>query len=342
MWCHDIGRENASNKPLLRTVFEVMMRVFSPHKRTLLFVIRDKTKTPPELLKKILKEDMQKIWDGVPKPQACESTVLDKIFNVQVFLLPNYERDEEIFKKEVGQLRQHFPNYISPRGIAGDRIPASAFCLSAQNIWNEIKKNRDLNLPHHKVMVANVRCKEIAAEKFNQLMENKGWLALVEAAETSVVPGFGEKLTSILNTYLSEYDKEAMYLDEDVRNETKKLLLESKALDSVHATYTTMLGHLRSKVLKGFKKRLEKSLKEGSFDSSKANWDCSSIQEELYSDIVEHALHVQDVMLSKSKDKREEPLKCHQKVVSAIKLTLDVASIVTTLVFGIPIYSGSG
>lgn len=70
-WCHDIGREQAANKPLLKTVFQVvfshgftcgwvfkswvftlwyflylqvMMRLFSPRKTTLLFVIRDKTK----------------------------------------------------------------------------------------------------------------------------------------------------------------------------------------------------------------------------------------------------------------------------------------------------------
>ena len=79
-WCHDIGREHAANKPLLKTVFQVlsplpltgrpaplhrqltaghagaarrlirhwrvqvMMRLFTPRKTTLLFVIRDKTK----------------------------------------------------------------------------------------------------------------------------------------------------------------------------------------------------------------------------------------------------------------------------------------------------------
>jgi len=70
-WCHDIGREHAANRPLLRTVFQVilllqwdtvilfshvqsliiiclfikvLMRLFSPRKTTLLLVIRDKTK----------------------------------------------------------------------------------------------------------------------------------------------------------------------------------------------------------------------------------------------------------------------------------------------------------
>ncbi|XP_021819649.1 protein ROOT HAIR DEFECTIVE 3 homolog 2-like [Prunus avium] len=332
MWCTDIGRENAANKPLLRTVFEVMMRIFSPHKRTLLFVIRDKSETPFELLKNNLEKDMHKIWDGVPKPQAHESTLLNDIFNVQVVALSHYKHQKEKFMEEVGQLRQRFPSYISQGGLANsDRIPASAFSHSAQDIWNEIKQNRDLDLPNHKVMVATVRCGEIADEIFKQLMENKDWLAWIEAAKTSPVPGFGEKLTSILNTYLSAYDKETMYFDEGVRNKTKKLLLELKALDSVHATYTTMLGHLCSKILEEFRVRLDKSLKEGSFDSSvsasciessvrefdqwckdatiqNANWDTSSIRKKLVCDIDAHALRVHDVKLSELKDKCEKQL----------------------------------
>ena len=70
-WCHDIRWEHAANRPLLRTVFQVilllqwdtvilfshvqsliiiclfikvLMRLFSPRKTTLLLVIRDKTK----------------------------------------------------------------------------------------------------------------------------------------------------------------------------------------------------------------------------------------------------------------------------------------------------------
>ncbi|OIT30641.1 protein root hair defective 3 [Nicotiana attenuata] len=76
MWCHDIGREQAANKPLLKTVFQVMMRLFSPRKTTLMFVIRDKTRTPLENLEPVLREDIQKIWDSVPKPQAHKETPL--------------------------------------------------------------------------------------------------------------------------------------------------------------------------------------------------------------------------------------------------------------------------
>ncbi|KAF5929889.1 hypothetical protein HYC85_000056, partial [Camellia sinensis] len=39
----------------------VMMRLFSPHKTTLMFVIRDKTRTPLENLEPVLREDIKKV-----------------------------------------------------------------------------------------------------------------------------------------------------------------------------------------------------------------------------------------------------------------------------------------
>ncbi|KAI3515832.1 hypothetical protein L1887_14737 [Cichorium endivia] len=42
----------------------VMMRLFSPRKTTLIFVIRDKTRTPLENLEPILREDIQKKYES--------------------------------------------------------------------------------------------------------------------------------------------------------------------------------------------------------------------------------------------------------------------------------------
>jgi hypothetical protein len=168
MWCHDIGREQAANKPLLKTVFQVMMRLFSPRKTTLLFVIRDKSRTPLENLEPILREDIQKIWDAVPKPHAHKETPLSEFFNVQVVGLSSYEEKEELFKEQVSDLRDRFQHSIAPGGLAGDRrgvVPASGFSFSSQQFWKVIKENKDLDLPAHKVMVATVRCEEIGNEK---------------------------------------------------------------------------------------------------------------------------------------------------------------------------------
>ncbi|CAI9777279.1 unnamed protein product [Fraxinus pennsylvanica] len=141
MWCHDIGREQAANKPLLKTVFQVMMRLFSPRKTTLMFVIRDKTRTPLENLEPVLREDIQKIWDAVPKPSAHTETPLSEFFNVEVTALSSYEEREEQFKEQVASLRQRFFHSIAPGGLAGDRravVPASGFSFSAQQIWKII------------------------------------------------------------------------------------------------------------------------------------------------------------------------------------------------------------
>ncbi|XP_059445431.1 protein ROOT HAIR DEFECTIVE 3 homolog 2 isoform X2 [Corylus avellana] len=303
MWCHDIGREHAANKPLLKTVFQVMMHLFSPRKSTLLFVIRDKTKTPLEHLEPVLREDVQK---------------------VEITALSSYEEKEEKFKEEVAQLRQRFFHSISPGGLAGDRsgvVPASGFSFSAQQIWKVIKENKDLDLPAHKIMVATVRCEEIANEKLSRLTSDKAWLALEEAVQAAPVSGFGKQISSILEKYFSEYDMETAYFDEGVRY-AKRRQLESKALDFVHPAYTTMLGHLRSKALESFKSRLEQSLHKGEgfaasvrtctqsclleFDQGyadaairQANWDASKVRDKLRRDIDGHASSVRGAELSK-------------------------------------------
>ncbi|KAL5550110.1 hypothetical protein UlMin_000286, partial [Ulmus minor] len=95
---------------------------------------------------------------------------------VEVVALSSYEEKEEQFKEQVANLRQRFFHSIAPGGLAGDRrgvVPASGFSFSAQQIWKVIKENKDLDLPAHKVMVATVRCEEIASEKFFSFSGNE-------------------------------------------------------------------------------------------------------------------------------------------------------------------------
>ncbi|XXG74024.1 hypothetical protein AAC387_Pa07g2848 [Persea americana] len=323
MWCHDIGREQAANKPLLKTVFQVMMRLFSPRKTTLLFVIRDKTRTPLENLEPVLREDIQKIWDSVPKPQAHKETPLSEFFNVEVVALSSYEEKEEQFREQVASLRQRFFHSIAPGGLAGDRravVPASGFSFSAQHIWKVIKENKDLDLPAHKVMVATVRCEEIANEKLSHLTANEDWRHLEEAVQSGPVPGFGKKLSSILDACLSEYDMEAIYFEEGVRT-VKRQQLESKVLHLVHPAYQSMLGHLRSRTLDSFKEAFDKAINKGEgfavaarccvqsymsiFDEGcadaaieQANWDPSKARDKLQRDIDAHVASVRTAKLS--------------------------------------------
>ncbi|KAJ6375212.1 hypothetical protein OIU77_000229 [Salix suchowensis] len=97
MWCKDIGLEHAASRPLLKTVFQVIKRSSKQPKKTLLFVIRDHTKTPLERLKKFIFEDIEKIWDAVPEP---EKTTLYEFFKVEITALPSYEFQEVEFKEQ--------------------------------------------------------------------------------------------------------------------------------------------------------------------------------------------------------------------------------------------------
>ncbi|XP_004510375.1 protein ROOT HAIR DEFECTIVE 3 [Cicer arietinum] len=334
MWCHDIGREQAANKPLLKTVFQVMMRLFSPRKTTMLFVIRDKTRTPLENLEPVLREDIQKIWDSVPKPQAHKETPLSEFFNVEVVALSSYEEKEEQFREQVASLRQRFHHSIAPGGLAGDRrgvVPASGFSFSAQQIWKVIKENKDLDLPAHKVMVATVRCEEIANEKYASFVANEEWCQLEEAVQSGPIPGFGKKINSLLRACLSEYDAEATYFDEGVRS-SKQKQLQDKLLQLVQPAFQSALGHIRSVTLDKFKETFEKALKGGErfspaantciescmaqFDEAsadvvieQANWDASKVREKLLRDIDAHVASVREAKISELTSSYEDKLK---------------------------------
>ncbi|KAL5206171.1 hypothetical protein ABZP36_034380 [Zizania latifolia] len=337
MWCHDIGREQAANKPLLKTVFQVMMRLFSPRKTTLLFVIRDKTRTPLEHLEPVLREDIQKIWNSVAKPEAHKDTPISEFFNVEVTALPSFEEKEEQFREQVQQLRKRFANSIAPGGLAGDRrgvVPASGFLFSSQQIWKVIRENKDLDLPAHKVMVATVRCDEIAHEKFSCLTSDAEWMDLESAVQSGPAPGFGKKLGYIVDVHMKEYDKEAIYFDEAVRT-AKRQLLKSRVLNHVQPAFQKMLAHLRTKALEKYKTDLNLTLGSGKgfaasvrdttesslneFDQGcadavikQADWDYSKILEKVRRDIEDHTLSVREGKLSEltnhAKDKLRKAL----------------------------------
>nr|XP_043622361.1 protein ROOT HAIR DEFECTIVE 3-like [Erigeron canadensis] len=334
MWCHDIGREHAANKPLLKTVFQVMTRLFSPRKTTLIFVIRDKTKTPLEVLEPVLREDIQKIWDSVPKPEAHKETPLSAFFNIEVVALSSFEEKEEQFKEQVAKLRNRFQQSIAPGGLAGDRqgvVPASGFSFSAAQIWKVIKENRDLDLPAHKVMVATVRCEEIANEKHSAFAKNKDWCELEEVVKSQLIPDFGKKISLLLDTCFAGYDDEAAFFEEGVRN-SKRKQLEEKLMQLVEPAYESTLQHIRSDTLEKFIRAFEDALNKGqrfqvaaqdctklsmtSFDEQskgaiikQADWDSSKIRTKVSQDIESHVADVRAAKISDITTQSESKLK---------------------------------
>ena len=225
IWCHDIGRENASGKPLLKTIFQVILKIFNPKKTTLLFVIRDKTsKTPMDALVRDMRTDLQSIWQSVTKPSKHARASFDDFFTLEFTSLPHYEYAHDQFIEEANALYGRFadPNRrdtLCPVAD-GSNVPANGLVVSLRETWNAVIGDKDLDLPAHKVMVATVRCEEIAAAKLAAMCEGRELASLMSSVAPDgavAAPGLGLKLAAHAIIALRGYDEEAQYFDESVR-----------------------------------------------------------------------------------------------------------------------------
>ncbi|KAI4354116.1 hypothetical protein L6164_003015 [Bauhinia variegata] len=263
LWCHDIGREQAASKPLLKAVFQQVLLRFSnkPRKITLMFVVRDKTRSPEKKLKDRLISDVEKIWTSIKKPTENSNALLSSFFKVEVVFLPNYEEKEEEFKLKVKELKRRFVDSNAPGGLADSgegKEPASGFAISARAIWKDIVDNKDLNLPAHKIVVATTRCQQISTELLDGFETDEVWCNLRKKAFDGFVSDFGERVNSILNHFLSKFDAEACYYDEAVTTEKRRELIEN-LLKHVKPVYRAVLNHLRLQHLKKFTEVFQKS-----------------------------------------------------------------------------------
>ncbi|KAF7123540.1 hypothetical protein RHSIM_Rhsim12G0195200 [Rhododendron simsii] len=211
MFYTSVGLEHGASKPLLKRVFQGVLRLYtsphkSPHKTTLMFVIRDIIETTDlETSKPILRRNIQKIWDSIRKPEHHKGTSLSTFFNIEVEGLPNFMERKEQFKKQVKILRQRFNRSIEPCGLAGHSrrtIRGSDFSLFVREIWKTIMEDRELDLPKQEEILAYRRCREIAGKKLKDFDADKERRQLEEGAKTNPATGFGKKYNSIINSYL--------------------------------------------------------------------------------------------------------------------------------------------
>lgn len=69
--------------------------------------------------------------------------------------MPSFESSEAAFEESCRKLRSLFtPDCLLPRD--GSRIPGSALALDLTNMWEAISKNRDINIPAHRILVGGV------------------------------------------------------------------------------------------------------------------------------------------------------------------------------------------
>ncbi|EKX38848.1 hypothetical protein GUITHDRAFT_158461 [Guillardia theta CCMP2712] len=179
MWMHEVGRFNAANLPLIKTVIEAHLRLMfaggyvEKHvaKPLLLFVLRDcDDSTPVERLKEDVVKDIEKIWKDVSKPANFPDAQLTDFFNIECKALPHYVYCKEQWKEEVESLARQFDDdaredYIF-RGHGEKEVPADGIADFAGQLWRDIEADNELDLPTHRKMLSMVRCERKRQMKF--------------------------------------------------------------------------------------------------------------------------------------------------------------------------------
>ena len=255
MWCNDLGREVASGKPLLKVVFQVNLRLFTPRKTTLLFVIRDKSRTPEERLKETLVEDLRRIWDGIAKPERHAVSSFEDFFDVRFVALSHFEHAHDAFLADVDAMRTtHFVddeetrnNHSGDDDHAAAKVPASGLAVSLREAWRAVRENRDLDLPAHGVMVATVRCEELVDAQMARLVEAGVAARLAAAAKSAPIDfdadaaercGLGFEIRDALREHLEAYDEESKFFEEKIAANKREVLVRSLSERLAPATTT--------------------------------------------------------------------------------------------------------
>ena len=121
------------------------------HKVLLLFVIRDHVGvTPLSSLSDSVTRELEKIWTELSKPAGCEGSSLYDYFDLKFVGLAHKLLQEDKFTQDVKKLGDSFVMkgtenyYFKPQ--YHHRLPLDGWTMYAENCWDQIERNKDLNL----------------------------------------------------------------------------------------------------------------------------------------------------------------------------------------------------
>jgi len=271
VWCNDIGREHASGKPLLKTILQVNLKLFCSNNKTttkktkLVFVIRDRSKTPIELLEKALKEDVEQVWQSIKKPEHFANSDVSEFFDVGYFSLPHYLHENEVFVKECKGLRAALISSTDDESTHESKVPSTALPTSMREIWKAVQENRDLDLPAHAIMVATVRREEIATMCADAVEASDAIGMLCERANTpnaSECTTLGKEIEAIAKTGFDVYDAETAFFDKNVRD-MKRRELAGKLTTVFKPTLEAHFTNVSKKLLTKVRRELDAGFESG-------------------------------------------------------------------------------
>ncbi|KAI9500339.1 root hair defective 3 GTP-binding protein [Coemansia spiralis] len=268
MWEHTVGLYNGANMGLLKTVMEVNLQLFGSNResKTLLyFVIRDHVShTPLDNLAATLKQDLDRIWSSLSKPDNLSDARLSDYFDLKFTSLPHKVLQPENFEKQALELRNQFTHRSSKgyvfRPSYKRNVPADGFPHYAEAVWEKVVSNKDLDLPTQQELLAQYRCDEIAATAlvpFRECIDK----VRPRVQEGEIVKDLGSLVQTERTRALAAFDEQAARYHKDVYAKKRSSFVQ--VLDGeLHSLFLNQVKNASSQAATTFANDCQKLLEE--------------------------------------------------------------------------------
>lgn len=229
MWTSDIGRYTASNYGVLKIVFEMNLKLFQQEcAKKILIVLRDydEKRNKKEAMESMILKDIQVIWNDIRKPDKFKSSNPSDFFEFEFVTLPHKFYREEQFETECKHLKERLkntnPNYLFSHSHQDKNVPADGFTHFCEQVWDTIIKEKDLNIPSQKEMLANYRCNEIKEEALRLI--DPDLKTLMQVSKEKRITNFKSQCKAIFDNALKHYDATAVNYMERIYEEVRIIL----------------------------------------------------------------------------------------------------------------------
>ncbi|GET91367.1 hypothetical protein, conserved [Leishmania tarentolae] len=271
MWAVDVGRFNAANLSLLRTIFEVNLQLFShdnyeaEEKPTLLIVLRDFTEDDPAPSLATVRKSFDTIWEGITRPAQFSGATIDTLFHLKYYVMPHYRLQRAEFMTSVETLRRwfgdsQFPDYLFSHRSMFRGVPLEGLPAYLTNSWEAICTSKDLDIPTQREMLAQHRCKEA------KVQELKTFRHFARHYEDRLLRGemlmrLSEVLDEEMDTRLTSfYGQTKLYSSEVVGQYATEL--ETELVDATMQVLNRLSKTIASEVLSNAESRVLASVDE--------------------------------------------------------------------------------
>ncbi|KAK6200532.1 putative stress-related vesicular transport protein [Scheffersomyces amazonensis] len=259
IWETQIGLYQGANLGLLKTVFEVNLSLFgksklektNDHKVLLLIVIRDHIgTTPKESLANIIVQDLNQIWDTLSIPPELSHLKFEDFFDIDFHALRHKVLQPKEFTEDIQQLGDRFKGFFKPN--YHHNIPIDGWTLYADNCWDQINNNKDLDLPTQQILVAKFKCDEIISNVFEEFLTKFKELPNLVNDDYE---NFGLLLIDLREDILENYNLSASKYNKTVY-EQKYETLKEKLNEKFKEIFETHVKSLSKEKLDNFKETI--------------------------------------------------------------------------------------